>query len=184
MAERRGYFYSIAIIISLLFTVQAWAQMNAVESEGFRIPLDVEAGATGDLGFSPLTAEEITRVFDDNEMVYTQVSSNAWVLPYTSSNMENLEVALILNPDWVVFSTTILTLPEKVKEKDVYRDLLEYNFQVNQGKFAIDEGKIYFLIEVPIRLCDVQELLDNLSASAQVADGMYPVLLESLDLED
>jgi len=172
----------------LVFAVETNAQESTSgrtsEKETGNTIATSEETTTSEQITSPLTTESITKLLDDNKITYARASSNAWLLPYTSEKIKNLEVAIILNPDWVVFSTVVLTLPEKYEKYEAYRDLLQYNFQVNQGKFAIDAGKLYFLIEVPIRLCDSQEVLDNISASAEVADGIYTDLADKFGIKE
>jgi hypothetical protein len=185
---------AISVILGLfLFSALAYAaDTSAVSSNGSRTsgkPKENKITAsdettTSEQTTTPLTEQSITKLLDDNNITYVQASSNAWLLPYECKNMKSLEVAIILNPDWVVFSTVVLTLPEKYEQYEAYRDLLQYDFQVNQGKFAIDSGKLYFLIEVPIRLCDSREVLDDINASAEVVDGIYPDLAEKFGIKE
>lgn len=122
----------LAIILLLSSTSAFAVETTAQESTGGRtsgkdnenkITTSEEPTTSGQIT-SSLTAESITKLLDDNNIIYARASSNAWLLPYTSEKIKNLEVAIILNPDWVVFSTVVLTLPEKYEKYEAYRDLL------------------------------------------------------------
>lgn len=137
-----------------------------------------------------LTGSQIEEMLKSANLKYISLGQgaerNAFLLPFESKNCPDLAVVVALSEkgDFVSIFSRIMDVPDDAPAS-FYRHLLMLNERIWQAKFALSkEGALFFEFEIPSRLLDARELVEDIYATAQFVDKTYPTLQKLLAGEE
>jgi len=174
----------IIFLIFLLANLPAVAQEKetaGTENEEMLNAIEVKESSLREGGTQKLH-DDIDKYLKD-EFNCKEISKNLWVVPFVGEGKDEIDVSVLLNSNWVVVSTYIASVQDK-KGKDGFKNILELNYEMEQSKIGLDKiGDLYLLYEIPTRLLDKRELIDDINASAKYVSDNYDRITKYLDIK-
>lgn len=143
------------------------------ESRNARLTRDMEAPAPAEPGAGDVSPENVeawlgsyVRERSDEAsppVLTTTVAEKQWRLTFPGRLIEGapMQVEIALHPAMTVLMAPLLPLPASTS-RDLLASLMVQNYELYQSKLSISpEGQLFASYEVPNRLLDRRELLEN-----------------------
>ncbi|KQC15150.1 MAG: hypothetical protein APR63_04225 [Desulfuromonas sp. SDB] len=114
---------------------------------------------------------DISSWLDEDSIVYEQPEPNTWIIPYNSSQGGTISVGVLsVEEKWIMIMVPLFELPDEYPSQ-AFMQLAQANYQMNQMKLGLSEENYIFLqMEIPYRLVNKQELIDNIEFIAYAVD--------------
>jgi len=145
-------------------------------------PLPLRTAASGTVG---LTGEDIARALEESGVEHeTLEPGRRWMAAFAGRRLPRVVLYVVRGDDFTVIMGKLFTVSDKTSTA-FYRALARRNFDYDQMKFSLDAGGgVFASFEVPTRLLDRRELLENLFGLAVAIDTMLPELLRDAGFGD
>jgi hypothetical protein len=125
----------------------------------------------------PGSGPDIERYLADSGLVYvTVVPERRWMLAFAGQQLPRLVVYVVRGGEFTVVMGKLFTVADDTG-LEFYRALARKNYEFDQLKLSVArDGGVYASFEVPTRLVDRRELLENIFGLAGAIDAVLPEL--------
>lgn len=125
------------------------------------------------------TGAQVERYLADSGLNYlTLEADRRWMIAFAGNQVPRLVVFVVHADAFTVVLGRLFTVGDEAGV-DFYRKLARKNFDHDQLKLSVDDrGGVYASYEVPTRLLDRRELLENIFGLASALDVLVPTLNE------
>ncbi|MGQ9706286.1 MAG: hypothetical protein ACUVWP_04690 [bacterium] len=180
--KRNAYYLTILII--LLTSIFLFAQEEVItgqDSEEMLSAKETTASSVKGVSIKKLH-DEIDKNLKE-KFNCKEVSLNLWVVPFFGEGKDEIDVSVILDTDWLIVSTYIISITEKTRIEGL-KYLLELNYTMDQSKLALDSnGDLYLLYEIPTKYYDKNELIDYINNSALFVSDNYNTIRKFIGIK-
>lgn len=125
------------------------------------------------------TGSDVTRMLEASGLYFHTIERDRqWMLAFTGERLPQVVLHVMHRPQFTVVLGRLFEVPEGAGV-DFYRALALKNFELDQLKLSVDpSGVVFASFEVPTRILDQRELLENVLSLATIIDNVVPELLE------
>lgn len=125
------------------------------------------------------TGAQVERYLADSGLNYlTLEADRRWMIAFAGDRVPRIVVFVVYADAFTVVLGRLFTVGDDAGD-DFYRKLARKNFEHDQLKLSVDDrGGVYASYEVPTRLLDRRELLENVFGLASAIDALVPALNE------
>ena len=163
------------LALTLTFAVLGVINSNAWDTSDANPLTDRELA---ELSYAAALTENLIAFMDENAISYTVDPEypGRWAVPYQGENSDWI-VVVSVGANYTVFVVEIIKIPNTANI-EFYEWLLGLNFSMNQAKFGVEDGKLYFNVDIPTRVMDRVEYFETINSMVNYIDGVYPELLD------
>jgi hypothetical protein len=119
------------------------------------------------------SAAQVADIIEHAGLTYATVTPNKrWRVTFAGHRQPTISVDVVYSDHFTVVMGQLFILPTSA-DSDVYKTIAERNFDLEQMKLSVDPGGAVFAsFEVPTRILDRRELLENIVSLAAALDSM------------
>lgn len=119
------------------------------------------------------SAEQVADILSHAGFQYSTVApGKRWRVTFAGHKQPTVSVDVVYSDHFTVVLGQLFTMPPTA-DNDVYKAIAERNFDLEQMKLSVDpSGAVFASFEVPTRILDRRELLENIVSLAAALDSL------------
>jgi hypothetical protein len=118
------------------------------------------------------TAEDIVRILAQSGLRFATVDPGRRWQVTLAGHQRPVRVDVLYSDSFTVVLGKLFTLPAGA-DRDIYKAIAERNYDLEQMKISVDkDGEVFASFEVPTRIIDRRELLENIASLAAALDAL------------
>jgi hypothetical protein len=113
------------------------------------------------------SADDIVQILNQSGLRFATVDpGHRWEVSFASHERGDVLVDIIYTDTFTIVLGKLFTLPAEA-DAEIYKAIAERNFDLEQMKLSVDHtGSVFASFEVPTRIIDRRELLENIASLA------------------
>lgn len=125
---------------------------------------------------------DVAQILEQSGLAFvTMEPGRRWMVAFAGKQLPKVVLYIVHGDEFTVVLGKLFTVG-KAATVEFYRELARKNYDFDQLKLSIDAaGGVFASFEVPTRILDRQELLENIFGLAGAIDAVLPDLVEHAD---